>query len=122
MDPGKASNLQGLKEQPILHVPELGLLIAQKYRPLNEQGPEILADPVAKEQSETLFQGVLTHNVDRAFRLGGHLTNSTANDVPVRQEAIVLVDFNNPVVAAPALAGEAGVGHDEGKRKKNEEN
>ncbi|GAJ06370.1 unnamed protein product [marine sediment metagenome] len=48
--------------------------------------------------------------------------SSAENTVPVRQEAAEQVDFNNPAVAAPALAGEAGAGHDEGKRKKNEEN
>ncbi len=109
MDRGKASNLQGLKGQPILYVPEPRLLIAQKYRPLNEQGPEILTDPVPKEQSETLFQGVLTHNVNRADQQGVHMSNSTVNDARVRQEITGLEITNNLAVAAPALADEAGV-------------
>ena len=61
------------------------------------------------------------------------MINSTVNDARVRQEAAVLVDFNNPAVVAPALAGEAGVlvvveaevaaaEADEDKRKTNEEN
>ena len=118
MDPGKASNPQGLKGQPILYVPEPRLLIAQKHEPLNEQDPEILTDPVPKEQSETLFQGVLTHNVNRADQQEEHLTNSTANDAHVRREITGLEIINSPEVAAPALVGEAGAEADEGKRKK----
>ncbi len=65
----------------------------------------------------------MTRNVNRVGRLGGHLTNSTANNALVRWEAVVPVDINNPAVVAPAvvataLADEAGAGHDGGKRKK----
>ena len=86
MDPGKASNPQGLKGQEILCDPEARLVIAQEYRLLNEQEPEILTDPVPQEQSETLFQSVLTHNVNRADQPGVRMINSTVNDARVRQE------------------------------------
>jgi len=39
------------------------------------------------------------------------------NDARVRQETVELIDFNNPVVAAPAPAGEAEAEHDEGKKR-----
>jgi hypothetical protein len=37
VDRGKVSNLQGLKGQPIPYAPEQRVLIAQEFRPLNEQ-------------------------------------------------------------------------------------
>ncbi len=88
-----------------------------------------MTDPEPKEQSETPFQGVLTHNVNRADQQGVHMTNSTVNDARVRQEITGLEITNNPTVAALALVDEAGVlvaaeaevaaaEADEGKRKK----
>ena len=122
VDRGKASNLQGLKGNPILYVTGQNLLTAQNCRLTKEARPGALTGPEPEEQNVNLCQIVLPHNDDRANQPEVHLINSTANDALVRQEAVVLVDFNNPAAVAPALAGEAGAGHDEGKRKKNEEN
>jgi hypothetical protein len=112
MDPGKTSNLQGLKGQPILYVPEPRLLIAQEYSPLTEQG--------LKEWDETLVQCVLNHSVNPADQqgVGVRMINSTVNDARVRQEITGLEITNSPAAAVLPLAGEAGAGHDEGKRKK----